>query len=171
MHKVAGALFVIVITISMYGTDTRAEEKVALLRDAYRTVVSSACSHRSPSPIGPRACEFPTIVNEVWATKPGDLTVVLNPQQLRDQYTFTVYTKKDIDDDVIAPIKADIINLKSSLAHNAQVLEDVKGLILHRLDQLPAELPTDVKFYQQIRERLKADIVADFDKTKADAPQ
>lgn len=56
--------------------------------------------------------------------------------------------------------------LQQDLDHNGKVLDDTKKEILTTIDKLPAELPTNARFYQQMRERLKADIAAELEKAK-----
>jgi hypothetical protein len=87
---------------------------------------------------------------------------VAGVDQLINIYTFTVYTKQDIDLKLKA-MQAAIDNMQQSADRNAQILNDTKREILNSLDNLSANLPSDAKFYHQIRERLKSDIAAEID--------
>jgi hypothetical protein len=87
---------------------------------------------------------------------------VAGVDRLINIYTFTVYTKQDIDLKLKA-MQAAIDNMQQSADRNAQILNDTKREILNSLDNLSANLPSDAKFYHQIRERLKSDIAAEID--------
>jgi hypothetical protein len=96
-------------------------------------------------------CRFPAIVNEAWED------IASSGQQLRNKYTFTVYTKAEID----TKMNGLDTKFQQSLDHNRQVLDDTKRAILLAIDKLPIDLPTNAEFYNQIRERLKTDIAAE----------
>jgi hypothetical protein len=96
-------------------------------------------------------CIIPSVANEA-----------TGPLPLWDANTFKVYTKEEMDkkpDDIEKTIK-------QGLDHNGKVLNDTAKVILDKIDNLPAELPMDAKFYKQMRERLRADIGAESDKAK-----
>jgi hypothetical protein len=181
MNKWIGLLIATSVSVFAIIAVTHAEEQVVKLRDSTRLVIDQSnrrCRDYNGYPSGVEAmqerCSIPSIANEAYehlSAKNGDDAGFADVAQLRRDFTFSVYTKGDVDK-IIAGVHDDISRLQKDIDHKAAVFDDSERAILMQIDKLPAELPTNAQFYQQMRERLKTDIAAELDKVRqAGGPQ
>jgi len=171
MRKRIVPVIALAVSVSAIVTYPQAEELVAKMRDSTKFVMesqASGCNFNSQmnTPLYQR-CSVPSITNEAWGhiLRNGFDQGFANSQQLREKFSFTVYTKQEIDKTVI-DLREEISALRAHLDHNSQMFIDTKFEILKTIDKLPTSLPTEPGFYQQMRERLKASIGAELDKAK-----
>jgi hypothetical protein len=166
MNKLISFVIVLVAALSMSGTFPLAEEQIARMRDSSKLLPPdhfNGCNGGigSDTELLLERCSRPSITNEAW-----EITY-LTPTQLRTKYAFTVYTKQEIDAKVTA-LQTAVDKVQKGLEHNGQVVDDTKRAILLTIDRLPAQLPTNAGFYEQLRQRIKADISADLDKARSE---
>jgi hypothetical protein len=159
-RRIAIAVCVLICTFASYG---QADERVVRMRDSSTLSLDpdvtqySVCNgHRASNPL--IECNTRTIENQAWESG-------LTKQQLRDKYTFTVYTTTEIEQK-LSSMRDDIAKMQQTVDHYGQVLDDTKKAILKTVDELPSALPSDPTFYKQMHEQLKSDIAAELEKAK-----
>jgi hypothetical protein len=157
MKRATNALIMILASV-LFSKDAIAEETIVRMRASGHDV--DIHCQAGPGCAGLNHT-MPSIINEAWV----DPDHPLNLQQLKENNTFIVYTKGDIDKR-LADLDASIKALRETINQDRKVLDDTTRSVLLQIDKLPAELPTNPAFYQQLRERLKADIAADLERAK-----
>jgi hypothetical protein len=93
----------------------------------------------------------------------------MSQEQYFQQFTFVVYTKAEIDN-LLAKVDQKFAAQDALIQHQRKVFEDTMRSVLIRIESLPVELPSELSFYRQMRDRLLTDVKREMERPRTQEP-